>query len=87
MAGLGWPTVERSGIAAREARRTLAEFHAGDVLTFGMGTVHASLDNHSNRFRLSSDSRYQLACEPVDERWVGEKPIGHGVAGKKGKIC
>lgn len=63
------------------------EFRAGDVLTFGMGTVHASLDNQSNRFRLSSDSRYQLAGEPADERWVGEKPIGHGVAGKKGKIC
>ncbi|MDD5199072.1 MAG: phytanoyl-CoA dioxygenase family protein [Terrimicrobiaceae bacterium] len=63
------------------------EFQAGDVLTFTMGTVHASLDNQSNRFRLSSDSRYQLASEPVDERWVGEKPVGHGVAGKKGKVC
>lgn len=63
------------------------EFSAGDVLTFGMGTVHASLDNRSNRFRLSSDSRYQLASEPVDERWVGETPIGHGPSGKKGKIC
>jgi hypothetical protein len=64
-----------------------AEYRAGDVLTFGMGTVHASLDNQSNRFRLSSDSRYQLASDPVDERWVGPKPVGHGPAGKKGKIC
>jgi ectoine hydroxylase-related dioxygenase (phytanoyl-CoA dioxygenase family) len=63
------------------------EFRAGDVLTFGMGTVHASLDNQSNCFRLSSDSRYQLASEPVDERWVGGKPVGHGVAGKRGRIC
>ena len=63
------------------------EFRSGDVLTFGMGTVHASLDNQSNRFRLSSDSRYQLASEPADERWIGEKPVGHGPAGKKGKIC
>jgi hypothetical protein len=63
------------------------EFQAGDVLTFGMATVHASLDNQSNRFRLSSDSRYQLASEPADERWVGENPIAHGAAGKKGKIC
>ncbi len=63
------------------------EFQAGDVLTFTMGTVHASLDNQSNRFRLSSDSRYQLATDPADERWVGEKPVGHGTGGKKGKIC
>lgn len=63
------------------------EFEAGDVLTFGMATVHASLDNHSNRYRLSSDSRYQLASEPADHRWIGENPIGHGAAGKRGKIC
>ncbi len=64
-----------------------AEFQAGDVLIFGMFTVHASLDNHSSSIRLSSDSRYQLASEPVDERWVGTNPIGHSVAGKRGRIC
>lgn len=63
------------------------DFKMGDVLVFGMATVHASLDNQTNRFRLSSDSRYQLASEPVDDRWVGEKPVGHGPAGKRGKIC
>jgi hypothetical protein len=63
------------------------DFQMGDVLVFGMATVHASLDNQTNRFRLSSDSRYQLASEPVDDRWVGEKPVGHGPAGKRGKIC
>ena len=62
-------------------------FQAGDVLTFGMATVHASLDNQSNRFRLSSDSRYQLASEPADPRWTGANPVGHGPAGKIGKIC
>jgi ectoine hydroxylase-related dioxygenase (phytanoyl-CoA dioxygenase family) len=45
-----------------------SEFEAGDVLIFGMFTIHASLDNHSSSIRLSSDSRYQLASEPVDER-------------------
>jgi len=63
------------------------EFEAGDVLTFTMGTIHASLDNHSNRFRLSSDSRYQLDSEPVDDRWVGEKPYAHGPEGKRGMVC
>ena len=63
------------------------EFRAGDVLTFGMATVHASMDNQTNRFRLSSDSRYQLASDPIDDRWIGDKPVGHGAAGKRGKIC
>ncbi len=63
------------------------EFKAGDVLTFGMATVHASLDNQSNRLRLSSDTRYQLATEPADERWIGDNPVGHGPGGKQGRIC
>lgn len=64
------------------------EFEAGDFLTFGMFTVHASLDNRSeNRLRISSDSRYQRASEPIDERWVGVNPPGHSRAGKRGRIC
>lgn len=54
-----------------------AEFAAGDALVFGMYTMHASLDNRTNRYRLSCDTRYQRADEPVDERWVGEDPVAH----------
>ncbi len=63
------------------------DFHMGDVLIFGMGTVHAGLDNRVDRLRLSSDSRYQLASEPADERWIGENPPAHGPLAKKGVIC
>jgi len=64
------------------------EFEAGDFITFGMFTVHASLDNRSeNRLRISSDSRYQRASEPIDERWIGTNPIAHGPNGKRGLIC
>lgn len=52
-------------------------FAAGDVLIIGMYMMHGSLTNVTNRFRISSDTRYQLASEPVDERWVGENPIAH----------
>jgi hypothetical protein len=52
-----------------------------------MDLVHGGLDNRSHRLRLSSDSRYQLASEPIDERWVGENPPGHGSAGKRGRVC
>ena len=91
------PTKEWSGditpdaIALRERLGgrwlTSPEYRMGDVLIFSMRTIHASLDNPSNRLRLSSDTRYQRADEPVDERWVGENPIGHGLAGKRGRIC
>ena len=64
-----------------------AEFQAGDVVTFGMTLVHASLDNQTFQIRLSSDSRYQLATEGVDDRWIGLNPAGHTRAGKRGRIC
>ena len=64
-----------------------ADYRAGDVLIFSVFLVHASLDNYSNTIRLSSDTRYQSALEPADHRWMGEKPIAHGLEGKRGKIC
>ncbi|SFS68698.1 phytanoyl-CoA dioxygenase family protein [Paenibacillus sp. BC26] len=53
------------------------DFEAGDIIMFGMFTMHASLDNNTNRYRLSSDTRYQLESEPKDMRWIGKDPIGH----------
>jgi hypothetical protein len=64
-----------------------AEFRMGDVLTFGMFTLHGSLDNHSDRVRLSADSRYQLAAEPADHRWTGAEPPAHAAAIRRGRIC
>ena len=61
-------------------RWATTDFRAGDVLLFGMRTIHASLTNVSGRLRLSTDTRYQLAGDPIDERWVakaGKPPIGH----------
>jgi len=62
-------------------------FRAGDLLTFPMNMVHASLDNPSDRVRVSTDTRYQPVSEPADERWIGESPIGHSTSGKRGRIC
>lgn len=64
-----------------------AEYKAGDILIFNMFTVHGSLDNQSPYIRLSSDSRYQLASEPIDQRWIGKSPIGHSQASQQGKVC
>jgi len=54
-----------------------SSFQMGDVLIFGMYTMHGSLDNTTPHFRLSTDTRYQRADEPVDERWIGENPQAH----------
>ena len=56
------------------------DFKAGDVLFFGMHMLHGALDNNSpiKKCRLTSDTRYQLAAEPIDERWNGTNPEAHG---------
>lgn len=59
------------------------DFRAGDMIVFGMYLMHASLDNATNRYRLSADTRYQLASEPADERWIGAKPKGHYAWGQQ----
>ncbi|MEZ5274848.1 MAG: phytanoyl-CoA dioxygenase family protein [Opitutaceae bacterium] len=64
-----------------------ADFQAGDLLVFTLFLVHASLDNRSQQLRLSSDSRYQLASDPVDERHMGPNPAMHGPRAKRGRIC
>lgn len=53
------------------------EYKMGDVVIFGMHTLHGALNNVSDRFRISTDCRYQRASEPVDERWIGENPPAH----------
>ena len=63
-------------------------YRAGDVVIFGMFTPHVGVDNTTDdRLRLSSDSRYQLASEDADERWIGPDPVGHGPNAKRGMIC
>ncbi|MDA0747342.1 MAG: phytanoyl-CoA dioxygenase family protein [bacterium] len=64
-----------------------ADFKLGDILIFSVFLLHASSDNHTNRVRISSDSRYQLATEDQDERWIGDNPPAHGIRAKQGMIC
>ena len=77
-------------IAVREelgGRWLSAEYRMGDLLVFCMNLMHSSSDNQTDRVRLSSDSRYQLASEPQDGRWIGEDPPLHGIRAKEGMIC
>lgn len=89
----GWKRNGHLSENPNQIRRSLGgrwltnEFRSGDVVVFSAFTVHASLDNRSDRIRLSSDSRYQLASESVDERWIGPNPVAHSQSGKRGRIC
>ncbi len=88
-AGLnGWLSEDPNHIRHSLGGRWLtAEYQAGDAVIFCMDLVHGGTDNRTDRLRISSDSRYQLASEPADERWIGENPPGHSAAGKRGRIC
>ena len=59
------------------------EFNIGDCLIFGMFTVHGSFDNNSKtgRIRLSCDTRFQPASDPMDERFSGPNPLAHSGLG------
>jgi hypothetical protein len=84
----GWLSKNPATLRERLGGRWLTtDFEAGDLLTFTMHTVHGSVDNRSDRYRISTDTRYQPASLPADERWIGENPSGHGMAGKRGRIC
>jgi hypothetical protein len=67
-------------LAERHGTRLLtADFQVGDLVVFGMFTLHGSFDNTSpqGRVRLSCDARYQPAADPMDPRWFGADPPGH----------
>lgn len=66
---------------------TAPEWKVGDFVTFGMQIVHGGLDNQTDRLRLSSDTRYQRASQPIDERWIGDTPLANTLAGKRGRVC
>lgn len=78
---LGWLSKDPVRLRRSLGGRWLTtDFRAGDVLVLGMYLVHASLDNNSpeGRCRLTSDTRYQLVGDALDERWNGDITNPHG---------
>ena len=92
-AAIRWTTLgtfAATPMAARDevgGRWLTADYEMGDLLLFTMFTMHGSHDNQTDRIRISTDSRYQLASEPIDERWVGDPPPGQETATARGRIC
>ena len=46
-----------------------AHFQPGDVIIFGLYMMHSSAPNRSDCYRISIDTRYQLAHEEKDDRF------------------
>jgi len=65
-------------------RWATASMRAGDAVIVNMFLLHASLMNTTNRYRISVDTRWQPAGEPMDDRWSGEAPAGHSELWKPG---
>lgn len=79
----GWFTKDPMEIVERFGGQwATTNYRAGDVILFGMHTMHASTTNLTNRFRLSCDVRFQPASEPADKRWIGDEGTGHTALGK-----
>ncbi len=79
-----------SAIEARErvgGRWLTSEYNMGDLLVFTMFTMHAGNDNQTNRLRISTDTRYQPASDPVDERYIGDTSGNWDIRDKRGMVC
>lgn len=84
----GWLSMDPVGVRRGLKEPWLSsEFAPGDCVIFSTVLVHAGLDNRTDRVRLSTDSRYQPASEPADERWIGANPPAHGLESKRALIC
>jgi len=78
---IGWLSTDPLALQKSLGGRWLTtDFEAGDVICFSIYLAHAALDNNSpeNRCRLTSDTRYQLLGENLDERWNGDLSNPHG---------
>jgi ectoine hydroxylase-related dioxygenase (phytanoyl-CoA dioxygenase family) len=67
----------------RNAKLLTTTFTPGDVLIFGMDTLHGAFENYAanNRIRLTCDIRYQPRDKPKDHRYFGVNPSGTTGAG------
>ena len=79
----GWFSSDPYEITDKFGGRWLTtDFHPGDVLIFGLYTLHASTTNLTDKFRISCDIRFQPAGDKMDDRWAGKNPGGHYAWGK-----
>ena len=71
--GSGWLTEDPRDAALPPRQWVSGDYAAGDVIIFGMHTLHMSTANLTDNVRISCDVRWQPAGDAVDERYVGSK--------------
>ena len=64
------PYVQPHVLDPREPGWVTTDYHPGDALIFHCLTAHAALPNGTQQLRLSGESRWQLADDPVPARMV-----------------
>jgi hypothetical protein len=71
--GTGWFGTDPREVAALDpgAQWMSGDYSAGDLIMFGMRTIHMSTANVTDRVRISCDIRWQPAADPQDERYFG----------------
>jgi ectoine hydroxylase-related dioxygenase (phytanoyl-CoA dioxygenase family) len=71
--GSGWFGTDPREVAAldRGAVWRTGDFSMGDVMVFGMRTLHMSTVNLTDRVRISADVRWQPAADARDDRYFG----------------
>mmetsp|Transcript_29486 Transcript_29486/g.57477 ORF Transcript_29486/g.57477 Transcript_29486/m.57477 type:complete len:396 (+) Transcript_29486:35-1222(+) len=72
--GTGWFTEDPRDLArfGGNTQWRTTDFKAGDLLIFGLHTLHMSTCNVTSKLRLSIDVRFQPASDPMDTRYFGE---------------
>jgi len=78
---IGWLSTDPVKLQKSLGGRWLStDFAAGDVMCFDVRLVHGTFDNNSpaGKARLTSDTRYQLDGDPLDDRWNGDISNPHG---------
>lgn len=66
----GWLTKSPLSLADQYSCKWVTEnFQAGDVVIFGLNTLHCSTVNATDEYRLSCDTRFQPINDEVDSRY------------------
>jgi len=72
MAAGGWLTKDLPSLTERlDTRWLIADYEAGDMVVHSPFMIHAATQNTApdGRMRLSTDIRYQLVTDAIDQRW------------------
>ena len=79
----GWYTSSPREISQKFGGQWLtSDFRMGDVVIFGLHTMHCSTTNDSPNYRLSADVRFQPQADKIDDRWAGKCPEGHATVSR-----